>query len=251
MTAGRTPLVDFHCHVDLMPDPPGFIRQRDRQEVRTLAVTTTPRAWPQNREWAAGSTHVRPALGMHPQVVAERADEIDLFEAFLSETRYVGEVGLDGSKSHTSSLDLQKAVFNRILSACAREGERILSVHSLRADVSVLDAIEELLPPTRGTVVLHWFTGSTKQAVRAVELGCYFSLNPLMLQTPRHQQLVRAIPLDRLLTETDAPFARGSLEEGGLVMVEETIGRIAELHDMPGSQVTSIIQANLGRLLRT
>src|SRR5438034_7886507 len=88
-------LVDFHCHLDLYPDHAAAVDRCESDGVFTLAVTTTPRAWPRNQELAAPTRHVRAALGLHPQLVHERAQEIDLWEELLPKTRYVGEVGLD------------------------------------------------------------------------------------------------------------------------------------------------------------
>lgn len=56
---------------------------------------------------------------------------------------------------------------------------------SIRAAKAVLDHIEAYLPPTKGKVVLHWFTGSKADATRALELGCYFSINAAMLDNER------------------------------------------------------------------
>ena len=71
-------LVDFHCHLDLYPDHEAAVLEADQAGVFTLAVTTTPRAWPRNHELAQRTRHVRAALGLHPQLVAERANELDL-----------------------------------------------------------------------------------------------------------------------------------------------------------------------------
>jgi TatD related DNase len=84
-----TPLasgVDFHCHLDLYPDHAAAIAQAEAAGVYTLTVTTTPKAWPRNRELTDGTRYVRAALGLHPQLVAERAGELPLWERYLSET---------------------------------------------------------------------------------------------------------------------------------------------------------------------
>jgi TatD DNase family protein len=206
------PLVDFHCHLDLFPDLEQIIRECEAQRVYTLAVTTTPRAWGRNREVAATTKHVRAALGIHPQLVATHGNEIELWEKLLPETRYVGEVGLDAGPAHFKSLPLQQEVFRRVLEACATLGERILSVHSVRAATPVLDMIEAYLPPGRSKVVLHWFSGSKAEAQRAVDMGCWFSVNVPMLRNERTASMIASvIPLDRILTETDGPFAEGPL----------------------------------------
>lgn len=204
------PLVDFHCHLDLFPDFEQIIRECEAKRIYTLAVTTTPRAWPRNRDLAAGTKHVRAALGIHPQLVASHGDEIELWERYLPETRYVGEVGLDASPSYYRSFERQQEVFRRVLAACGRAGDKIISVHSVRAATPVLDMIERYLPSGRSKVVLHWFSGSKSEARRAVELGCWFSVNSPMMRNERTAAMVASIvPLERILTETDGPFTEG------------------------------------------
>jgi len=202
----KSGLVDFHCHLDLYPDHTAVVAACERDQVDALTVTTTPKAWPRNRDVCAGMRHVHSALGLHPQLVAERADEISIWERYLPEARFIGEVGLDASPRFYRSLDQQKHVFKRVLLCCAEAGGRILTVHSVRAVSAVLDLIEAHLPSDRGRVVLHWFTGSAGEARRAVDLGCYFSVNPEMLRNERGRILVARLPVDRLLTETDGPF---------------------------------------------
>jgi len=191
-------LVDFHCHVDLYKDHMALIAECDRERVATLAVTTTPKAWPRNRELVLKSPHVHIALGLHPQLVAERENEVPIFERYLSDARYVGEIGLDAGPRFHRSFPAQERVFERILRSCAEQGGKILTVHSVRAVGKVLNHIERALPQDRGRVVLHWFTGSPAEARRAVALGCYFSINGEMLRSLKHRQLVRSLPLDRL-----------------------------------------------------
>lgn len=208
MTADDIRGVDFHCHLDLYPDFPANIQECERAGIATLAVTTTPKAYLRNEELSRSTVHVRAALGLHPQLVAQRADELGLFEKLLPRTRYVGEVGLDAGRQHYGSFSQQTEVFTVILQLCARAGGKILSVHSTRSAGQVLNLVEKHLPVERGKVVLHWFGGSASELRRAVELGCYFSVNTAMLSTPSGQSTVSAIPLDRLLTETDGPFVQ-------------------------------------------
>src|SRR5437763_16199024 len=96
-------LVDYHCHLDLYPDYVHQFLACTENRIATLAVTTTPRAWPKNRELAASSPFVRIGLGFHPQLVAERSSEFYLFEKYFSESRFIGEVGLDASPQHYRS----------------------------------------------------------------------------------------------------------------------------------------------------
>jgi len=152
-------LVDFHCHLDLFPDPVSAINDAEQAGVYTLTVTTTPKAWPRNLELTKSTKHVRAALGLHPQLVMERSDEVSLWEQYLPQARYIGEVGIDAGPRYYRSLDLQKQVFERILQHCAAAGGKVLTVHSVRSATIVLDLIEKYFPTENGQVVLHWFTG--------------------------------------------------------------------------------------------
>lgn len=242
--------VDFHCHMDLYKDHATVIAECDREAIAALTVTTTPKAFRRNRELAAGSKYVRVALGLHPQLVAEREAELPLLERQLAETRYVGEIGLDAGPRFYRSFEAQERVFERILRACAEQRGKVLTLHSVRAVSKVLGHLERHAPPDRARSVLHWFTGTAAEAKRAVDLGCYFSINAEMLKVPKHRAMVAALPADRLLTETDGPF----VETGGRPArprdVAQAVAELAVLRKTTAEQMGKQITANLGVLLR-
>lgn len=196
--------IDFHCHLDLYREHTELIRTCELEQIAVLTMTTTPKAWRHNRDLA--NKYVRPALGFHPQLVAERANELALWKKLLPEARFVGEVGLDAGPKFYSSFNLQKSVFAQILQACADAGGKVLSIHSIRCAAVVLEMIEKHLPAERGTAVLHWFMGTKAEVQRAVALNCFFSVNIAMLKSLRGRELIATLPLDRILTETDGPF---------------------------------------------
>jgi TatD DNase family protein len=242
--------VDFHCHLDLYPDHAAAVNACERAGIFTLAVTTTPRAWPRNEALTASTHHVRAALGIHPQLVTEGANELALWEQYLPQARFVGEVGLDAGPRFYRSLDIQKDVFRRVLQCCAEQGDKVLSVHSVRAAKAVLDAIGAFLPPTKGRIVLHWFTGTIAEARRATELGCYFSINAEMLRTERHRELVAMLPLDRLVTETDGPFTKRDGRPTLPGDVRHTITELAQIRSLNDEEVRFLVNRNVRTLLR-
>jgi TatD DNase family protein len=245
----RPRLVDFHCHLDLYPDHAAAVERCERDGVFTLAVTTTPRAWPRNHELASATRHVRAALGLHPQLVADRAGEIGLWEELLPRTRYVGEVGLDASPRFYKSFETQKGIFARVLSLCAVVGNKIVTTHSVRATKVVLDMIEQHMPPSRGRAVLHWFTGTAAEAKRAVDLGCYFSVNAEMLVNEKRAAITKALPLDRILTETDGPFTQTNARPTKPGDVWIAVEGLAQLHGMSQPDMSAMIIRNLKTLL--
>ena len=242
-------LVDLHCHLDLYRDFAEAVMECEQAGIYTLTVTTTPRAWPRNHQITARTRHVRAALGIHPQLVADRAAELSLWEQYLPETRYVGEVGLDAGPRFYRSLDLQKDVFQRVLQACASAGDKILTVHSVRTATAVLDMIEASLPPRRGKVILHWFTGNNTEARRAINLGCYFSINSEMLRNKRHCTTIAALPIDRIVTESDGPFTQVLGRPSRPVDVWVAVESLAALHGSDPISTAAMIRENLRRLL--
>lgn len=242
--------VDFHCHLDLYPDFEVAIAKAEAARVYTLTVTTTPKAWPRNHELTRGTRYVRAALGLHPQLVADRVGELVLWERHLPETRYVGEVGLDAGPRFYKSFDAQKHVFRAVLERCAEAGGKILSVHSVRSVPAVLEMIERHLPQDRGTVVLHWFTGTKAEARRAAALGCYFSVNAEMMRSDRGRALVAELPLDRILTETDGPFTQIDGRPAAPADAPKAVIAIAHARKLDPSVIDRAIQSNLKALLR-
>ena len=239
---------DFHCHVDLFPDPAALIADCDRRRIVTLAVTTTPKAWTQNRRWMANSRFVFPALGLHPELAGERHDEIALLEELMEDTPFVGEVGLDGSPQHRQTWKVQKLVFTRALHTAQRLGGRVLSIHSRRAAREVLACLEETTTSERVLPILHWFSDNVSVAKKAAEQGCYFSINHRMLAADSATALVRNFPSDRLLTETDAPFTEIDGRKSEPRDVLGTIETLARLRDVSVDEATDTVRANTSRV---
>jgi TatD DNase family protein len=241
-------LVDFHCHLDLYPDFEELVAESERLGIFTLAVTTTPRAWARNKLLASRTKHVRAALGLHPQLVAEHWREIDLWERHLAETRYVGEVGLDAGPQYYASMERQTEVFRRILRCCADAGNKILSIHSVRTAGKVLEMIQEEVPAGRAKFVFHWFTGSIVEAKRAADLGCYFSINSQMMSNDRGRALVASLPVDRMLTETDGPFTSQGTVPARPRDVRQTLTLISKVRHLPETRCAEVIIDNLRKL---
>lgn len=245
----RTAGIDFHCHLDLYPNHEAVIARAEAANVYTLAVTTTPKAWSRNHLLTRDTRFIRAALGLHPQLVAERGNELPLWEHYLPETRFVGEVGLDAGPRFYKSLDAQIYIFRTILEQCAKAGGKILSVHSVRSVPTVLNMIEHYFPQDRGRIVLHWFTGSQSEARRATKLGCYFSINGEMASSARGRSLIAELPNDRLLTETDGPFTRINGHPAEPVDAIAVIESLARVRNSSNETMAKVVDINLRALL--
>jgi TatD DNase family protein len=240
--------VDFHCHLDLFEDFETKVKNTESAQIYTLAVTTTPRAWPRNHELTAKLRYVRPALGLHPQIITkDTKHELKLWDEYLNNARYVGEVGLDASANYIQDFDIQKDIFKHILTRCSERGDKVLSVHAVRSVDTVLDMIERYMPRDRGVIVLHWFTGTKAQAKRALKLGCFFSVNYAMLRSKRGKEIISLVSTDRILTETDAPFLddRSTQSE----QLKQTVEILGTLLNMTPDLVSEIVLKNFKRVL--
>lgn len=246
---GDTNIIDFHCHLDLFPNHLELLRECEQLGIKTLTVTNAPRVWSQNQLFAKDCQHVWVALGLHPQLAQDYASELHLFEKYLPEAKYIGEVGLDGTPEYANTLETQRKVFRTILNLCAEAEGKILTIHSRHAAGEVIDLIGNHLPPSKGRSVLHWFTGSIKDALIAVEAGCYFSINIKMLTSSQRRKLVESLPQNRILTESDGPFVK----LGKSVMCPKDMGKVtkelASLWSVDENSAALIIKNNLRSLL--
>jgi len=172
----------------------------------TLVVTTSPRAWQATSREFAGHDSIKVALGLHPEIAAQKAGERGLMISCVSQAEFIGEVGLDGSVQHRHTRELQESILKAVLAECERCGGKILSVHSRNAAGPVLDLIEQ---HCRASIpVLHWFSGTLEETRRAVAMGCWFSVGPVMLSGAKGRRVLEELPKEKVLPETDGPFAR-------------------------------------------
>lgn len=238
-------MIDFHCHLDLYPDPKEIARRCVECGLYVLSVTTTPSAWLGTSALAHGK--IRTALGLHPQLAGERKHELNLFDELLPQARYVGEIGLDGLPELKDYWPQQLVVFDHVLRSCSANGGRIMSIHSRRASSQVIDCLQS--HPHSGIPVMHWFSGSQRDLARANELGCWFSVGPAMLMGKRGRSLVAKMPRNRILTESDGPFAQIEGRSAFPWDVEAAITKLSDLWDLPESDVRQILEQNMRTLI--
>jgi TatD DNase family protein len=234
MTA-RLPVLDMHAHLDPAIDPadlvtlPGvvFAACRTLAESDTALRRRDPRVI-----WGAGC---------HPGLARNHSSfDPGRFEQLVTQTPYVSEIGLDGSKA---GLPRQTATLDAILQILQRQ-PRLTSIHSAGAHDEVLAALARR--PIRGAI-LHWWLGTPDQTRRAVDLGCYFSMNH---SAARRLTDVGDIPRERILPETDHPYGDRTAPQprlpGNTASVETAL---AVHYQIPPAQVRAMTWRNLSRLV--
>ncbi len=239
-------LIDTHCHVDLYSDYEAVLAESEHAGIYTIAMTNTPSVFRRCADMTRGTRFVRAALGLHPELAAARERELLLLDELLPATRYIGEIGLDYVTEDTEDRAAQRRVFNAILSRCAISGDKVLSIHSRRAAADVTAMIGTSYP---GTVILHWFSGPGAVLDRAVMQGCYFSVNPAMLNSVAGRRILSAIPSERILTETDGPFVLVRGHPARPTDIAQVIAQIARHWEIDIATVARRIEDNFRRAL--
>ena len=121
----------------------------------------------------------------------------------------IGEVGLDFGWRHLASQNEQLALFTTIVRWATAQGDKLISLHSIKAARETLDVLEREGALDSCRCIFHWFSGPSDLLKRAIDAGCFFSCGPRMLATGKGREYVKAIPASQLLLETDAPPAQG------------------------------------------
>lgn len=242
--------VDTHCHLDLVQNIQLQVPFEDRQPIKTITVTNAPNFFSPNKELFKDAKNIRVALGFHPELSTQFASHLDVFFTEIDKAKYIGEIGLDGSARFRQTFPLQLEIFEKILDQISSMSDKILTVHTRGAAPEVLRLLKEYNIPMINKVIFHWFSGDLKTLQEAANAGVYFSVNHKMLQSKNGIEILKNIPRNLLLTETDAPFTFDSAIKTRLASLELTCKQISETFGVKEEIVRSEIWDNFRTLLK-
>jgi len=213
------PPADLHCH---LAEAGGY--GQVPADALILAVTNDPAAW-RRLGRRPQLDRVTWAVGLHPRVLRRDDTRVADLLAAIPSARAIGEIGLDYSSGATADGATQRNALDTILSDPETQ-RRLVTIHSVAAAEDVVVALGEHHVPG---AVLHWFLGTPPYLERAIDLDAYFSVNSAMLSSTRGRTAVAAMPPNRVLVETDAPFAKKGktpLAPGDVAHAEATLARM-------------------------
>ena len=251
-------LFDMPCHLGFCANATQAACELAVQGVGAFSNTVTPAEFAEQQAALADAANVRVGAGLHPWWVGEYdvAADWDRLYNLVARNRFIGEVGLDLSPRHADTRKVQLDALACIAHACARTGNKVLSVHAVRALDQLLDEFERasvLGGMVGNACIIHWFSGTSDQLTRARRMGCFFSVNPRMLESKRGRAYAQAIPVDRLLLETDEPASAGAPWSVARVreLLEETLTQLVALRgDDPAELRDRIAQTSRTLLQR-
>lgn len=251
-------LVDSHCHLDypeLAGDLPGVIGRARNAGVGAMVTICTR---PSGLDKVLALVEDQPAVfctnGVHPHHAAdEPLYAVEELVRMAEHPRIVGtgETGLDYHYDN-SPRDVQQQSFRTHIAA-ARETGLPLIVHTRDADADTIAILEDEAGKGAFPGLIHCFSTSRELAEKAVELGMYISLSGLITfkKLDELRAIVRDLPLDRLLVETDAPYLapvpkRGKPNEPSYVAY--TAAKLAEIRGISEARIAEATTANFQRL---
>jgi TatD DNase family protein len=246
-------IVDSHCHLDFPDFAAGLdetvARARSAGVGHMLTVGTLVRKFPEVLAIAGRFPEITCSVGTHPHSAGLERVTVEQLVKLASHPRVVaiGEAGLDYFYRKCSPED-QQEIF-RLHIAAARETGLPLIIHTRDADDDAEQILREEMASGPFKAVLHCYTGGRTLAEIAIGLGLYVSFSGILTfpKSGELRELAAALPLDRLLVETDAPFLaphphRGKCNEPAFV--RHTAKVLAQVKGVGEAEVAKATTAN-------
>lgn len=239
---------DVHAHLDLYKNRGDIINNAEQHKIYVISMTNLPELYEKYLREYPSLSHVRFALGLHPELVINHVNQLPLFLSLLSKARYIGEIGLDYSKTKSDAdKKLQQQIFEQIIDCCKRCSDpKILSIHSRNAANEAIDIIDRY----HGQVILHWLSDKNVKLNKAVDNGYYFSINRQMASYQSGQNLIRKMPIQRLLIESDAPFTKGNEASYAIEQLADIVIQLATIFGVSLDEMNNTLSDNFRRLLK-
>lgn len=253
-------LIDAHAHLNFEKfdaDRAAVFQRAEEGGVGMINVGTDKTSSQQAVELAQGRDNVWATIGLHPTDFAEGFDSDFYFN--LGQNKKVvavGECGLDKGRSEAlgiseEELKQQKKIFEQQI-ALATALKKPLMLHIRRAYREVIDLLipnASSLIPTPGNV--HFFAGSWDEAKLFLDLGFTLSFTGVITFARDYDEVIKKVPLDKLLVETDCPFVapvpyRGQRNEPSYV--KEVARQIALIKNLTYEEVARATLTNTRKL---
>ena len=176
--------IDFHNHIDFYKDEEidSVINCINLNKIMTIACSMDEESYLNNIEISKKSDYIVPIFGIHPWRVKNNID-LDKFEDYIKNTPLIGEIGLDFhwvEEKYTYSYQIK--VFEYFLQ-CAK-----------KYNVS---------PQT----IIHWYSGDKDTLKKLIDAKCYFTGSVDLGYIKHSKDIIKEIPVNKLLAETDGPTA--------------------------------------------
>lgn len=256
--------LDTHCHVQFPQfdtDRPEVLARAREAGIGMVAIGTDVATSRLACELAQGTGDIWATVGLHPNDNLDEVFNIDEYRALALRERVVaiGEIGLDYFRTtDVSAIAIQRKRFEEQLQLASELALPVV-LHcrdSAKQAIETSRAHEDMISILRSHKmhkgIVHSFTGTAQHAKAYIEEGFFVGLNGIITFVPEYHEMVRSLPFERIVTETDAPYLapgpkRGKKNEP-LYMLH-TIETLSKLHNMSVEQAKTMLFENAKSVL--
>lgn len=253
-------LVDSHCHLDYVLDSGKYNSIKEILEdaheqgvTHFLSVCVAVGQIDILQKIAAEYNNIDISVGVHPNedFTKDYTEDELVIAANSDRVVAIGETGLDYFRTNTEDLPQQQARFVRHINAAVAINKPLI-IHTRDSFTDTIKLLEQNnAKSAKG--VMHCFTGTTEQAMQALEIDFYISFSGIITfkNAKELQQTVIDVPLDKMLIETDSPYLAPMPFRGKTncpAYVKHVAAKVAELKNVSYEEVVSITRANYFKL---
>lgn len=239
---------DTHIHLDLIKNESleKIKKKIEEDKIYVVAVTNLPDLFIKLNNQIK-SKYIRVCLGFHPELVYEYHSQIPKMWKNLSATRYIGEVGLDFSNNILNeNKKIQIDFFKNLINKCEEYNDKILSIHSRNAENEIIDIIKNV---KKSKLIIHWYSGELLNLERLIKKEVYFSINEKMCKSKKGQSLIKQIPTNKILIETDYPFINNTYKTYSKKNLIQIIFEISKIKNIDYNEIEKRLFQNFKELI--
>ncbi|HVU80346.1 MAG TPA: TatD family hydrolase [Candidatus Paceibacterota bacterium] len=249
-------LFDSHCHLQLSQydaDRAEVLARMQEKEMGAIVIGVDLATSREAVALAEGHDFLWAAVGLHPNDNPKEEFDAAAFEELARNPKVVaiGECGLDYFRSGGTPEEkaAQKERFEKQIQLAVKVGKPLI-IHCRNAHDDMLEILSSYsaeLESKELRAVIHFCTVSGELAQKYLDLGCYLSFPGPITYTDMYDDSIKVAPLDRILAETDSPFAapvpyRGKRNEP--TYVEHVVAKIAALKGASAEEMAAQIVEN-------
>lgn len=219
-----------------------------RHEIVTLGCAMDEETYLYTRRLSQDNPLILPCAGIHPMTAHANCKELDRFDKYVKEAEVIGEIGLDFHwVEDRGQYPSMVQVFDYFVKK-AREHDKVTNMHTKGAEEEVLAAIKK---HGLRTPIIHWYSGPLDILKKLLDYGCYFTVSVDIGDSELTREIVRILPINRILSETDGPTALEWVngKYGYPTEVENVVNQISAIKKLPFEEVKDEIFNNFRKLL--
>lgn len=198
--------IDFHNHIDFYKDKEidSVINCINLNKIKIIACSMDEESYLKNIEISKKSDYIVPIFGIHPWRVKNNID-VDKFEYYIKNTPLIGEIGLDFHWiEDKDTYPHQIKVFEYFLQS-AKKYDKYINIHTKGCEELILNLLKKYDISSQS--IIHWYSGDKDTLKKLIDAKCYFTGSVDLGYIKHSKDIIKEIPANKLLAETDGPTA--------------------------------------------